>query len=299
MAARRRRSCSARVRCTTSICALRSSRALSMAMAACAAMPTSDILGLLREDTGLIVAEEQAAMHLAGLRDHRHREIARHRQVAFRQAEMRRALAIARILADVVGSHRPQPAEGRLEQFGLRGKPSLPKPRAALRTAHRACRIRSPSSDHVVEERAELRAGDFGRDSVTVCTIRSRSRSLEMVRATRLRIFSRCFCSRSERCAALKAEMSTMLASVRSHRSPSNATVNRMRQSLAPQGLHGGFALESPPSLPQRHQFLDEDRLRLRQDHPVRGRRSSSLFSAANSSTAYSLTSLTRTSRPL
>ena len=44
IAASRCRSCSARVRCTTSICALRSSRALSMAMAACAAMPSSDVL---------------------------------------------------------------------------------------------------------------------------------------------------------------------------------------------------------------------------------------------------------------
>ena len=88
-------------------------------MAACAAMPSDDILGLPGENTGLIVTEEQAPMHLAGFRDHRHRKIARHRQVAGRQAVMRRVLAVARILADVVGTHRPQPAERRLEHGGI------------------------------------------------------------------------------------------------------------------------------------------------------------------------------------
>jgi hypothetical protein len=47
-----------------------------------------ELLGLLRKDPSLIMAEEQPTMDLAGARDDGHRQIADNRQVTLRHAEM-------------------------------------------------------------------------------------------------------------------------------------------------------------------------------------------------------------------
>ena len=76
-----------------------------MAMAAWAATPTTSCSARSVNTSGFRMAEEQAADHFAGARDHRHGEVAAHRQVALRHAVVRRHRAVARILGDVGGAH--------------------------------------------------------------------------------------------------------------------------------------------------------------------------------------------------
>ena len=117
----------------------------------------------LGEHARLRVAEEQSAVHFAGARDHRHREVAAHRQVALGHAVVRRVLAVARVLRDVVRAHDALPRERRGEHVRVAGhreaRELLPR-HARERVEHVAAAL---GLRDVVEERAELRAAQGGR----------------------------------------------------------------------------------------------------------------------------------------
>ena len=117
-----------------------------------------DALGAIVEHAGLGMAEEQPAQHLAGARDHRHREIAAHRQMALRHAEIGRVLAVARILGDVGRAHDALAAEGGREHRGVARHRELGE-RFARHAGQGVERVGlALVVDHVVEERAEGRA---------------------------------------------------------------------------------------------------------------------------------------------
>ena len=83
-----------------------------------------------------------------------------------RHAEVRRVLPVARILRDVVEPHRPFAVERRGEHAPSRADWETSRTLPAARPT--ACTACSASPDfgsvHVVEERAEFRVCQFGRD---------------------------------------------------------------------------------------------------------------------------------------
>ena len=101
------------------------------------------------EAAGLRMAEEQSAHHLARARHHGYREIGAHR---------RTALAVARVLGDVVEADNRLAREGRREHFRvarhLEGRGPFLR-----RAGYGAFARRVPV---VVEKRTEGRAGEFG-----------------------------------------------------------------------------------------------------------------------------------------
>ena len=72
-----------------------------------------DAFGALGEHARLRVTEEEAAEHFAVARQHRRGEIAAHREMPLRHAAMRRVVAVARVLRDVVGADDAVAFEGR------------------------------------------------------------------------------------------------------------------------------------------------------------------------------------------
>ena len=110
------------------------------------------------------MAEEKTAMHLAGLRDHGHREITDDRQVAFRHTEVGPAFAIARIGANIVATNDAGTPKSRLEDCGVARQAEASKG-LARRTRERIEQV--PLAlvvGHVVEEGSKLRAAEFGGD---------------------------------------------------------------------------------------------------------------------------------------
>ena len=83
------------------------------------ASPGHDRLLALREDADVGVAEEEPAEHLAASGRRRRRRGSSHRQVAGRHPVVRRVLAVARILRDVVDAHHALAPEGRPEEIGV------------------------------------------------------------------------------------------------------------------------------------------------------------------------------------
>src|SRR5262245_58865862 len=121
-----------------------------------------DLFRLLGKGRGLIVAEEKTAVHLAGSRHHGHGQIADDRQVAFWHTEVRGALAITWIGANIVGANDAGAAEGGRKDCGVAGKSQGGK-RLSRRTRKRIKQVAfALAIDHVVEEGAELRAAKFG-----------------------------------------------------------------------------------------------------------------------------------------
>jgi hypothetical protein len=86
-----------------------------------------DALGGLGEDAALRMTEEQAAEDLAAPAHDGGGEVARDRQVAGGHAVMRRALAVSRVLLDVVDAHHALARERRTEERVLRGIPNFSK----------------------------------------------------------------------------------------------------------------------------------------------------------------------------
>ena len=132
-------------------------------MAACDGDAADDQLVAMREHAGRGMAEEQAAVHLAVARDDRHGEIAAHRQMALGHAVIRRGLAVVRMGQHVVDPHGAFAAERRAEQR-RRTRHREVRERLARRARQRVQHERvAVGLLDVVEERAELRAGQLDR----------------------------------------------------------------------------------------------------------------------------------------
>src|SRR5215510_12673558 len=95
------------------------------------------------------------ASSLAGARDHRHRQVADDREMPLRQPKMGCVLAVARVLADVVGTDDAGAAEGRLEQLRVARHGELGE-LLARRARYGVERVAfAILVEHLVEERAE------------------------------------------------------------------------------------------------------------------------------------------------
>ncbi len=118
-------------------------------------------LSPLGEHPDALVAEEQPADHLARARDYRRRQVALHRQMALGVSVVGRVLAEARVLRDVVRADDALAAEGRAEHLGVArhgevGEGRLVDARQDVERVAFAAIV-----DHVVEERAEVGAGQL------------------------------------------------------------------------------------------------------------------------------------------
>ena len=145
-------------------CTASNSRALSMAIAACAASPATMRSSLFGEHVRLGVAEEQPAEHLS--RSGRSQESRDSCAPAGGRAECRDAARSGRSADPCVTSARrtmPLAAERRAEQRRrARQRKSLEVP--AIDARHRVEHVRAAALvEDVVEERAELRANQIGR----------------------------------------------------------------------------------------------------------------------------------------
>src|SRR6185312_8096266 len=87
--------------------------------------PGDEALGALGEHPRPRMAEEEPPDHFTGARDYRGGEVAPHRQVPLRHAVVRRILAVARVLGDVVDPYQAFAGKGRSEHPVLRGMPNL------------------------------------------------------------------------------------------------------------------------------------------------------------------------------
>ena len=134
-------------------------------------------LVLLGEHADLRMAEEQAAEHIARDALHRHRQIAAHRQVAWRHSVVRRALSVSRILRHVVQPHRAFAVKGRGEdrrRARMRKLRERFPRRAGQRVQHvRVARLRDRSRCR--RRRRTPRCVSSVATSVTFWTIASRS----------------------------------------------------------------------------------------------------------------------------
>ena len=128
-----------------------------------------DQLVAMREHARRGMAEEQAAVHFAFACNDRHGEIAADRQVALGHAVIRRGLAVVGMREHVVDPHDAFAAERRTEQRG-RARHRKVRERLAWRARQRVEHERvAIGLRDVVEERAELRAGELNcrvRDSL-------------------------------------------------------------------------------------------------------------------------------------
>ena len=111
---------------------------------------------------GCGMAEEQPAQNLAGARDHRHREVAAHRQMTLGHAEIGLVLAEARILGDVGRADDALAVEGGREHRGVARHREF-REGLARRAGQGVERVGlALVVDHVVEERPEGRARQPG-----------------------------------------------------------------------------------------------------------------------------------------
>ena len=146
------------------VCAASNSRALSIATAAWAAMPTTSRSARSLNTSGVGMAEEQAADDLARARDHRHRQVAADGQVAGRHAVMRAASARTGGPAGRLRSEwGPLPERSARTAPSRRGCPNPSNVLAARPDSVYSMKASPPASVVVVEERAELRAAELGR----------------------------------------------------------------------------------------------------------------------------------------
>ena len=179
-------------------CTASNSRALSMAIAACAASPAMMRSSLFGEHAGLGVAEKQPAEHLA--RSGRSREPRDSCAPAGARAACRDAARSGRTRESCVTSARrmiPFAAKSRAEQRRrARDRKSLEMP--AIDARQRVEHVRAAAGvEDVVEERAELRANQTRSPRrSSACTSFFRSSSAESTRPKLLMICSASACSR-------------------------------------------------------------------------------------------------------
>ncbi len=118
------------------------------------------VLGM--ELTGLLMAEEQTADHLARPRNDRNGQITAHRQMPFRHPRTRRVLAVARIFLDIVRTDNARPQKCRFEHRSVARHRETRKRFtrcAGQRVKHVAFAL---LVDDIIEERTKLRADQFG-----------------------------------------------------------------------------------------------------------------------------------------
>jgi hypothetical protein len=122
-----------------------------------------DALGILGEDAGLGVTEEQPAQHARGTADDRDGKVARDRKMTMRHPVVRSVLAVARVLPHVVEPNDALPGERGCEQRGVAWCPELLEGLAG-RSRQRVEQVVSALVvRRVVEECAELRAREDRR----------------------------------------------------------------------------------------------------------------------------------------
>ena len=106
------------------------------------------------------MSEEQPAYHFAGAADHRHREIASHREMALWHPVVRWAFPVPFVLGDVVRPDRALAAEGRVKyrRVPRHSEMELRRLGAGQGEQHVALAL---VAQHIVEEGAELSAGQL------------------------------------------------------------------------------------------------------------------------------------------
>src|SRR4029453_13420952 len=132
-----------------------------------------DALGILGEDAGLGVTEEQPAQHARGTADDRDGKVARDRKMTMRHPVVRSVLAVARVLPHVVEPNDALPGERGCEQRGVAwcpeflqgpaGRPALLEGRAGPSRQRVEQVVSALVVRRVVEECAELRAREDRR----------------------------------------------------------------------------------------------------------------------------------------
>ena len=136
------------------------SRAFSMATAAQPAIPSASRSSRSVNTSGSAWPKNSPPSTSPERDDDRHGQVAAHGKVALGHPVVRRVLSVARVAGDVAAAHDPLAVEGRREHLGVAGHGEA-RERLARHAGEGVEGVRlARLVEDVVEERAELRAGE-------------------------------------------------------------------------------------------------------------------------------------------